>query len=187
MSLDALQKAALGEADRDAGKWLTAAGLNSWPRVTAQMEVDKGWERGVESVLGDALEAVHVESLDAAASRLADLTSGHLMLIEGGQESITDSASLAARVRGPKAVLRRLARVGTAETLQEALEKRHTLGAGESLVTADGIWVGRDWLRVSRGRDAHAGVLERESRIRALRGVRRHLRSRRAVHRAAAA
>ncbi len=171
MSLDALQKAALGEADRDAGKWLTAAGLAGRPRVTAQMEVEKGWERGVESVLGDALEAVHVESLDAAASRLAELASGHLMLVEGGQDSMHDSASLAARVRGPQAVLRRLARVGTAATLQEALQKRHQLAAGESLVTADGIWVGRDWLRVARGRDTHAGVLERESRIRALRGV----------------
>jgi chromosome segregation protein len=171
MSLDALQKAALGEADRDAGKWLAAAGLAGRPRVTAQMEVEKGWERGVESVLGDALEAVHVESLDAAASRLAELASGHLMLIEGSQENIRDSASLAARVRGPQALLRRLARVGTAATLQEALQKRHQLAAGESLVTADGIWVGRDWLRVARGRDAHAGVLERESRIRSLRGV----------------
>ena len=171
MSLEALQKAALGEADRDAGKWLAAAGLAGRPRVTAHLEVEKGWERGVESVLGDALEAVHVESLDAAAARLADLGSGHLMLVEGGQDGRQASDSLAARVRGPQAVMRRLARVGTAASLQEALQKRHALGAGESLVTADGIWVGRDWLRVSRGRDAHAGVLERESRIRALRGV----------------
>jgi chromosome segregation protein len=171
MSLDALQKAALGEADRDAGKWLTETGLAGRPRITAHLEVDKGWERGVESVLGDALEAVHVESLDAVASRLADLGSGHLMLVEGGQDVVTGSDSLAARVRGPKAVMRRLARVGTAATLQEALQRRHALAAGESLVTADGVWVGRDWLRVSRGRDAHAGVLERESRIRALRSA----------------
>ena len=170
-SLDALQKAAMGEADRDAGKWLAAAGLQSRPRVTAQMEVERGWERGVESVLGDTLEAVHVDSLDTAAARLADLSSGHVMLVEGGQDGGRDSASLAARVRGPHAVLRRLARVGTAASLQDALQRRHALAAGESLVTADGIWVGRDWLRVSRGRNAHAGVLERESRIRALRGV----------------
>jgi chromosome segregation protein len=48
---------------------------------------------------------------------------------------------------------------------------RHALDADESLVNADGVWIGRDWLRVARGRDAHAGVLERESRIRTLRGV----------------
>jgi chromosome segregation protein len=38
-------------------------------------------------------------------------------------------------------------------------------------VTPDGTWVGRDWLRVVRGGAARAGVLERENRIRALRGV----------------
>ena len=37
VSLDALQKAALGEADREAGKWLQAAGLAQRPRVTAQI------------------------------------------------------------------------------------------------------------------------------------------------------
>ncbi|MET0282183.1 MAG: chromosome segregation protein SMC [Steroidobacteraceae bacterium] len=171
VSLDALQKAALGEADRDAGKWLAAAGLTARPRVTTQLEVDPGWERGIESVLGDALEAVQVESLDEVAGRLGDLASGHLMLIEGSPGSAGQDGTLAAHARGPRAVLRRLERVGAAGSLQEALERRHQLGTGESLVTADGIWVGRDWLRVSRGRNAHAGVLERESRIRQLRGV----------------
>ena len=171
VSLDALQKAALGEADRDAGKWLNEAGLASQPRVTTQLEVEPGWERGVESVLGDALEAVQVTSLESAAARIGDLTSGHVMLIEtaaGAERGSGDS--LAARVRGPQAVLRRLTRVGTAASLEEALQRRASLAAGESLVTADGVWVGRDWLRVARGRNAHAGVLERESRIRALRG-----------------
>jgi chromosome segregation protein len=171
MSLEATQKAALGEADRDAGKWLTAVGLAGRPRVTAQIEVDKGWERGVESVLGDALEAVHVESLDDAAARLADMSGGHVMLIEGQQGDDAAGVSLAMHVKGPRAVLRRLGRVLTADSLQDALARRHQLNAGESLVTADGVWVGRDWLRVARGRNAHEGVLERESRIRGLRGV----------------
>jgi chromosome segregation protein len=171
VSLDAMQKAALGEADRDAGKWLAATGLAARPRVTTQLEVERGWERGVEAVLGDALEAVQVESLDEVAGRIGDLASGNVMLIEAGPADAPVEGSLAARVQGPRAVLRRLARVGAAATLQEALQRRHQLASGESLVTADGVWVGRDWLRVSRGRNAQAGVLERESRIRALRGV----------------
>jgi chromosome segregation protein len=171
VSLDALQKAALGETDREAGKWLAAVGLATRPRVTAQIEVERGWERGVETVLGDALEAVQVESLDDAAARLAELGGGHLMLVEGGAAASGEGSTLAARVRAPAAVLRRMSRVGTAASLEEALRLRHQLGPDESLVTADGIWVGRDWLRVARGRDAHAGVLERESRIRQLRAT----------------
>jgi chromosome segregation protein len=170
VSLDALQKAALGEADRDAGHWLAAVGLAGRPRVAAQIVVSRGWERGVESVLGDALEAVHVDSLEAAAARLPDLTGGHVMLIETGPAQAQTGDSLAAHVRGPVAVLRRLSRVLTAQSLQDALARRAGLAAGESLVTPDGIWVGRDWLRVARGRDAHAGVIERENRIRSLRG-----------------
>src|SRR5690606_37492871 len=171
VSLDALQKAALGEGDRDAGKWLAAVGLASRPRVTAQLEVDQGWERSVEAVLGDALEAVQVDSLDEAAARIAELSGGQVMLVEGTAGGTGTAGSLADRVRGPAAVLRRLASVGTADSLQDALQRRHALSAEESLVTPDGVWVGRDWLRVARGRDAHAGVLERENRIRTLRGV----------------
>jgi chromosome segregation protein len=73
-------------------------------------------------------------------------------------------------VRGPLAVLRRLERVGTVASLEEALARRSSLGDGESLVTSEGVWVGRDWLRVARGGDPHAGVIEREHRIRGLRG-----------------
>ncbi len=174
VALDALQKAALGDADRDAGPWLNATGLAARPRVAAQIEVDKGWEGGVEAVLGEMLEAVHVDSLDTASSGLAGFATGRLMLIEAPQNSTNSTpggTSLASHVRGPQVVLRRLSRVGTATSLQEALARRHQLGAAESLVTPDGTWVGRDWLRVVRGGAARAGVLERETRIRALRGV----------------
>jgi len=169
VSVDALQKAALGEADREAGKWLQAAGLSQRPRVTAQIEVEQGWERGVEAVLGDALEAVHVESLEAAVDRLGELHAGHVMLVEGSLEGSSGAGSLAAHVRAPRAVLRRLERVHTADSLAAALARRSQLADGESLVTPDAVWVGRDWLRVARGRNAHAGVLEREGKLRGLR------------------
>ena len=55
-----------------------------------------------------------------------------------------------------------LSAVYTAETLSEALKLRRQLKAGESVVTRDGIWLGNDWLRVSRDADPHAGVIERE-------------------------
>ena len=57
----------------------------------------------------------------------------------------------------------------TADSLAEALRGRSGLAAGESLITREGEWVGRDWLRVSRGTDQRAGVIEREHRLKALR------------------
>ena len=52
-----------------------------------------------------------------------------------------------------------------ADSLAEALALRERLGAHESVITREGIWVGRSWLRVARDTDARAGVLERERDI----------------------
>ena len=62
-----------------------------------------------------------------------------------------------------------LSSVFTAETLNEALGRRRHLAAGESVVTRDGIWLGSDWLRISRAADPHTGVIEREETLREIR------------------
>ncbi|MEN9705489.1 MAG: hypothetical protein RLZZ393_1368, partial [Pseudomonadota bacterium] len=170
MSLEALQKVALGDRDRESGKWLASAGLSARPRVAEQLVVGGGWERGVEAVLGDHLEALCVEGLDALADSLASLDNGHVMFVEpGASVAVSGVDWLAGQVQGPAAIVRRLAGIRTAETLGEALSRRASLGEGESFVTRGGEWVGRDWLRVVRGTDVHAGVIEREHRIKTLR------------------
>ncbi|HEY5102195.1 MAG TPA: hypothetical protein VII70_05395, partial [Steroidobacteraceae bacterium] len=77
--------------------------------------------------------------------------------------------TLASRLSGPQAVLAQLACVLTAASLAEALARRAMLAPGWSIITPRGEWVGRDWLRVTRGADAHAGVIEREHRLKSLR------------------
>ena len=72
------------------------------------------------------------------------------------------SASLQAKVQGATVLGSVLSSVYTAETLNEALGRRRRLAAGESVVTRDGIWLGSDWLRISRDADPHTGVIERE-------------------------
>ena len=52
--------------------------------------------------------------------------------------------------------------------LDQALAKRNQLAAHESIISQDGIWLGRDWLRVARGVDEKAGVLQREQEIKDL-------------------
>jgi chromosome segregation protein len=62
-----------------------------------------------------------------------------------------------------------LSTVYTADTLNEALVLRRGLKSGESVVTRDGIWLGSDWLRVSRDADPRSGVIEREQTLREIR------------------
>jgi chromosome segregation protein len=169
-SLEALQAAALSDHAGQAAEWLRGAGLAARPRLAAALEVESGWERAVETVLGDYLEAVCVERLEEVSAALSGLATGRVTLVESGSAAQGGlAATLAAHVTGPAAVSARLAGVLTAESLKDALRAHATLPEGRSFITREGEWVGRDWLRVSRGPDPRAGVLEREHRLKALR------------------
>jgi chromosome segregation protein len=183
-SLEAVQKAALTDNAGGAAEWLSGTGLTHQPRVAQTLDVESGWERAVETALGDYLEAVCVDDLDGLAESLASFSKGRIALVHasgGGAESAASSSGtehggssathLAAKVRGPAAVTSQLHAVLTAESLADALQMRASLAAGQSVITRGGEWVGRHWLRVSRGADQHAGVIEREHRLKTLRAT----------------
>jgi chromosome segregation protein len=65
--------------------------------------------------------------------------------------------------------------VRIADSLSAALGIRETLGKSQSVITADGVWIGRDWLRVAKDKDAKAGILAREHEMRRLKADNREL------------
>jgi chromosome segregation protein len=172
VSTEALQQAALGKASGKVTQWLKSQSLDRQPRVAQQLRVDKGWERAVETVLGAYLEAVCVDGLDSVTDLLSSFDGGYLAVVSTteGSNTVRDAASLQAKVQGTSVLASVLSSVYTAESLAEALKLRRQLKVGESVVTRDGIWLGNDWLRVSRDADPHAGVIEREETLREIRG-----------------
>ena len=171
VSTDALQQAALGKAAGKVTQWLKSQALDQQPRLAQQLRVDRGWERAVETVLGSYLEAVCVDGLDGVAATLGSFDGGHLAIVSTAEaaDNATDAASLRTKVQGAPALSGMLGCVYAADSLGDALARRSSLRSGESVVTRDGIWIGRDWLRVSRDRDPRAGVIEREEQLRTLR------------------
>jgi chromosome segregation protein len=171
VSLEALQKAALGRGDSRTAEWLASSGLAQKPRLAAQLSVRGGWERAVETALGDYLEALCVDELDAVAEILPSLPVGRISLLQAGEHLEGDDAAglLSGVVSGPAAIVRLLSRVRLAETLSAALQMRREIAHDESVITRSGEWIGRDWLRVNRGGDAQSGILEREQRLKLLR------------------
>ncbi len=170
-SLEALQQAALGKGEQSVVQWLAGQGLADAPRLAEQLSVEAGWERAVEAVLGQYLEAVCVEDLDGVAGVLDSLSHGDLLVLDtqaGEAAAGGDAPWLLDRVKGPKPLNDLLRGVRTAGSLPEALALRGRLAAGESVITPEGIWLGRAWLRVARDADEHAGVLAREQEIKAL-------------------
>ncbi len=175
-SLEALQQAALGKTDKSLQQWLAKSGLSENNRLAQQLDVDKGWELAVETVLGDTLEAVCVDSMSSLGEALAStsldaLEQSNLSLIEARSEAITEtgssvSDSLLSKVTSSLPLQPFLQGIRVAETLDDALSMRSSLSDSESIVTRDGIWVGVNWLRISRDKDARQGVLAREQSIR---------------------
>ena len=170
VSTEALQAAALGKASGKVTEWLKSKSLDGQPRVAQQLRVDRGWERAVETVLGSYLEAVCVDGLDSVTDLLEGFDGGHLTVVTtSGAAAERNPASLQAKVQGATVLGSMLSAVYTAETLNEALKVQRRLGAGESVVTRDGVWMGPDWLRLSRDADPHTGVIEREESLREIR------------------
>ena len=181
-SLEALQKAAMGEGDDGIKDWLAGAGLDSNKRVAQTLDVEDGWDKAVETVLGDYLQAVCVADITPVTESIGKLRAGAITVLrEQSKDSVVHNmdASLALKVTGaPAAVQNMLARVKFADSLGAALATREQLADDESVITSDGIWLGKNWLRVSRDKDARSGVLAREHEIRRLKAERRELQAR---------
>ena len=163
-ALRAVQEAALGRANGEAGHWLEARGLRDAPRLGEGLAVTPGWETAVEAVLGAHLQAVRVDDTAPFAEALGELEGGRVTLYAGTplpapERALPSLASLAHTEQGPVGAL--LAGIFAADSLEAALAARADLAPGESVVTRDGVWMGHDWIRLDRGEDGMAGIVER--------------------------
>ena len=167
-SLEALQQAAMGD---DAEKqWLAAKGLGSQPRLADSVVPADGWDIATETVLGSYLQAIAVDDIASNIGLLDDFKKGELLLIGKASASVASGSKgqlLSDLVQGDSAQAL-MANVYAAESLADALTLQPTLSAVESVVTRDGIWLGSNWLRVARDKDATAGVLKRKQELEAI-------------------
>lgn len=157
-SLEALQQAAL-DPGSGTSEWLREQGLEQRPRLAEGLRVEAGWELAVETVLGADLHAVLVD--DLGGLDLAGFNQGELRLLEAAGNGKRLAGSLLDKVQGGVDLAPWLGQVKPVASLEQALGLRSQLADGESLISRDGYWVGRHFLRVSRGSDAQGGVLAR--------------------------
>jgi len=169
-SLETLQQAALGQEQGAAVAWLKSRGLDSAARVGERIQVESGWENAVESALGQLIEGVLVEDPGALVDALGELGEGRIALVadQAGDGEFAPT-SLAAKVRGPLAIRRLLARLHGADDLAAARQLQRQLGEQDSVITRGGERLGEGWVRVSRSGAAKQGALLREREIQDLR------------------
>jgi len=174
-SLEALQKAALGEDNSKVVSWLQERGLGEKRRLGQSMKVDSGWESAVELVLGESLQSVCLDQDSDLSTLLDQLPDAMVSLLEVADDSTANKEAysgklqlLTSKIRSDVEIAELLGGVFIADNVLEGLERRASLGVGESIVTREGVWLGRHWVRVRGINDKDTGILERKGRITAL-------------------
>ena len=161
-SLEALQQAAL-DPGKGTSEWLRDQQLSERPRLAEGLRVEAGWELAVETVLGADLQAVLLD--DFQGLDFAGLTQGDLCLVSPNKGGTRVAGSLLDKVEASLDLAPWLGKVKPVQSLDDALAARLSLAEGESLITRDGYWVGRHFLRVRRASEAESGVLARGQEI----------------------
>ena len=167
-SLEALQQAAQDAAGQNVQKWLDEQALSDNTRLAEALVVEAGWEKAVETVLGECLQAILVDEVSSHAAALKQLTKASVQLIERGSATASRDFELPALCSVVQGADELLMGVFAARNLDEALAARGKLHASESIVTQQGFWLGPNWIRVVAARDASEGVVQRKQDLDAI-------------------
>ena len=174
-SFTALQQAAFGEHDDELTSWLEKNKLAQLPRIAQQIRVTAGWERAVETVLSQHLEAICVSNLQDVMQMLNNMPRSAVEFFVSDTNAVHSSAVnsnnaelLSSKITANSTVAQLLQNIHCADSLDTAVNLIPTLGVNESVITPEGIWLSAHWIRIVKEKDAQAGVLQREEQIRDL-------------------
>ena len=177
-SLETLQQAALGKGNSAAIEWLQQQGIANSFRVAELIQVEQGWEKAVEIVLGEYLEYICIDNnFEDLINELPSSLEINLSLLQtsGHNEAVAifcnDKRNLATPLlnkiknHNELALGGLLQKIYIAEDLPAALLLKETLAFDESIIVKSGVWLGVNWIRVPTGQDARFGILNREQEL----------------------
>jgi chromosome segregation protein len=168
-SLELLQQHAMGKDKKDLVPWLVQMQLTERKRLAEFLEVEPQWEKAVEIILGNYLEAICIEDVDQIVAGLEYLGEQSVSLFEQQLQTSAENPSLLlAKVRCNWNLTALLGGVYCATTITDARKLLLQLQDYETVVLPDGTWLGKNWLKLTRGSDNRSGVLHREKELRNL-------------------
>lgn len=173
-SLEALQQAALGQEGKSAGHdFIRQHQLENRQRLAQQISVETGWEKAIECVLGDYLEAICIDEIDSYCHDLQEYPPINLFEKQNNDalpipKVNIDLPPLSRYVHHFDVISALVGTIYAAQDLNQALDLRKQLPAGYSIITQDAIWVGPNWLRIIEQGSEKSGILERETHLKEL-------------------
>lgn len=159
----------------EVGKWIQANQLNELPRLLGSLKAERGWEKALESALRESLDAFRVSDLEKVAGFESSAPPARIgFLQEGGgapsRPGLTGPDRLASRVNISNVELAEAVNIMlggclVAESMADALRKRHQLTPGERIFLKSGHWVSANQIGFYAADNDQAGKLERYQEI----------------------
>jgi chromosome segregation protein len=171
-SLEALQQHVLAETSDEIRDWLERNAIDSAKRLGEIIKVKDNFEKAAEVVLSPFLSAYCVEPGQALPGTL--VASHNIALFERQQKRSSNQAHknwprLLDSIDCEIDLSPLLSGIYLCANSQELSQRRSMLEVGESLVTADGLWAGPNWLLQLGDEDQRSGMLSREQEITSIR------------------
>lgn len=174
------------EDNEGLSEWLTKHQLDALPRLWQSIQIEKGWEDALESVLRERLNSLSLERLEVAQDWVGDSPPGKWTLFEATTTSIQRPNDeilhgkegwkslewyLTCDNAGIKSVLSEwLSGIFVVESIQDGLLQRTKLAPGEMLVTREGHFFTRHSLTYYAPDSQLHGVLVRQREITQIKG-----------------
>jgi len=176
-ALSALQ-ARIGQG-KDSGAWLAGRGLAAAHRLWQALDIETGWEDALEAAMGERLNAIEVEHLEAtlewAAERHGErsgppgrIAAFAAAVARHGPERGGDALVAKLRLKRPevaRVVADALHGIRCRDDLAAALADRDALGPGEAFVTPQGHLVSAQGVTFFAPDSELHGVLSRQREL----------------------
>lgn len=160
----AMQQTALGR-----GTQQTESLWQAKPRLVELLTVEKDWQLACEFVLGESLQAIILDSLDEFWAEMDSLSTPQGFFITARFENITKKVQprLIDKITGLEtSCLQGFEKIFTASSLTEARLLLSHLKQDESVITAEGYWLGQGWLKIaSFTQQEETSLLQRQDEL----------------------
>ena len=158
--------------------WLARHGLDSMKRMWQKLRIDEGWEKAIESVLREKVQAIEVGRLDLASGFAVDPPPAKVGFFSsegslGPSRAESSAAWLSHKLHTDDARLKQilsdfLSGAMACASLEQAIKQRGDLPQGAFFVTPEGHQVSSGFVHLYAADSEQEGVLQRQHELETL-------------------
>jgi len=167
-SLETLQKSIVAD-NQELDVWLKNNGLSEFKRLSQLLKIEEKWAHALETVTSGMLGHLCVDNIEQHMDKLESIPGkvGFINLSSAISASDLDEkyTTLADLISSEIKLSFLLSRIVLAGDYEEAKTILNDMPDGYSVITPQGIWLGKDWLVVNHSEQAKDTVLSREQEI----------------------